>query len=67
MHFFNCKLNKKNNVFFYFRGPNDERFGPRFFPTNDLYCHEYRKLARKVNAFNILMFLKFQNMPMRNE
>ena len=19
------------------RGPNDERFGPRFFPTNDLY------------------------------
>ncbi|XP_023344677.1 purine nucleoside phosphorylase isoform X2 [Eurytemora carolleeae] len=30
------------------RGPNDERFGPRFFPTNDLYCHEYRKLARKV-------------------
>ena len=30
------------------RGPNDERFGPRFFPTNDLYCHEYRQLARNV-------------------
>jgi len=30
------------------RGPNDERFGPRFFPTNDLYCKQYRDLARQV-------------------
>jgi len=30
------------------RGPNDERFGPRFFPTNDLYNKEYRDLAREV-------------------
>lgn len=30
------------------RGPNDERFGPRFFPTNDLYCQKFRQLARKV-------------------
>ena len=63
MHFFLIVSLLKRITFFYFRGPNDERFGPRFFPTNDLYCHEYRKLARKVNAFNILMFLKFHNMP----
>jgi len=30
------------------RGPNDERFGPRFFPCNDLYDADYRKFARKV-------------------
>jgi len=30
------------------RGPNDERFGPRFFPTNDLYCKQYRDLAKQV-------------------
>jgi purine-nucleoside phosphorylase len=30
------------------RGPNDERFGPRFFPCNDLYNAHYRVLARKV-------------------
>jgi len=30
------------------RGPNDERFGPRFFPCNDLYNHTYRNMARKV-------------------
>eukprot|EP00091_Calanus_sinicus_P017676 TRINITY_DN3824_c0_g1_i1.p1 TRINITY_DN3824_c0_g1~~TRINITY_DN3824_c0_g1_i1.p1 ORF type:complete len:207 (-),score=45.68 TRINITY_DN3824_c0_g1_i1:68-640(-) len=30
------------------RGPNDERFGPRFFPTNDLYNKRYRDLARQV-------------------
>jgi len=30
------------------RGPNDEKFGPRFFPTNDLYRKEFRDLARKV-------------------
>jgi len=30
------------------RGPNDERFGPRFFPCNDLYNSDYRYLARKV-------------------
>merc|ERR1712013_212946 len=30
------------------RGPNDERFGPRFFPTNDLYNKTYRDMARKV-------------------
>jgi len=30
------------------RGPNDERFGPRFFPCNDLYNADYRYLARKV-------------------
>ena len=29
-------------------GPNDERFGPRFFPTNDLYNKEYREIARLV-------------------
>ena len=30
------------------RGPNDERFGPRFFHCNDLYNADYRSLARKV-------------------
>jgi purine-nucleoside phosphorylase len=30
------------------RGPNDERFGPRFFPCNDLYTTAYRHLARRV-------------------
>jgi len=30
------------------RGPNDERFGPRFFPTNDLYRKEFRDVARRV-------------------
>lgn len=30
------------------RGPNDERFGPRFFPTNDLYRKEFRDAARRV-------------------
>jgi len=32
------------------RGPNEEKFGPRFFPTNDLYNVEYRKLAKKVGS-----------------
>jgi len=32
------------------RGPNEEKFGPRFFPTNDLYDAEYRKTARKVGS-----------------
>ena len=32
------------------RGPNDERFGPRFFPTNDLYNKRYRDLARQVGS-----------------
>ena len=30
------------------KGPNDDRFGPRFFPTNDLYNKTYRDMARKV-------------------
>lgn len=30
------------------RGPNDERFGPRFFPTNDIYRKEFRDVARRV-------------------
>jgi len=30
------------------RGPNDTKFGPRFFPTNDLYDPIYRKMARKL-------------------
>merc|ERR1719507_2102378 len=30
------------------RGPNDDRFGPRFFPTNDLYNKKYRDIARQV-------------------
>jgi len=30
------------------RGPNDERFGPRFFPCNDIYNTAYRKIARRV-------------------
>ena len=30
------------------KGPNDERFGPRFFPTNDLYNKKYRDIARQV-------------------
>jgi len=32
------------------RGPHDERFGPRFFPTNDLYSTTYRRMARKVGV-----------------
>ena len=31
-------------------GPNDERFGPRFFPTNDLYNKKYRDMGKKVKA-----------------
>merc|ERR1719334_1954942 len=30
------------------RGPNDDSFGPRFFPTNDLYNKRYRDMAREV-------------------
>ena len=30
------------------KGPNDEKFGPRFFPTNDLYNKKYRDIAREV-------------------
>jgi len=30
------------------KGPNDEKFGPRFFPTNDLYNKKYRDIARQV-------------------
>merc|ERR1719402_1310213 len=32
------------------RGPNEEKFGPRFFPTNDLYNTAYRKIAKKVGS-----------------
>jgi len=36
------------------RGPNEDKFGPRFFPTNDLYSADYRKLAKKVGrALNL--------------
>jgi len=30
------------------KGPNDDRFGPRFFPTNDLYNKTYRDIAQQV-------------------
>jgi len=30
------------------RGPNDNRFGPRFFPTNDLYNKAYRDMGKQV-------------------
>jgi purine-nucleoside phosphorylase len=30
------------------RGPNDERFGPRFFPCNDIYDPEYMKISKKI-------------------
>merc|ERR1711971_804054 len=30
------------------RGPNDDRFGPCFFPCNDIYNTDYRKMARRV-------------------
>ena len=30
------------------RGPNNERFGPRFFSTSDLYSKQYRDIAGKV-------------------
>jgi len=36
------------------RGPNDEKFGPRFFPTNDLYNPTWRKIAHKI-AFDMRM------------
>jgi len=36
------------------RGPNDEKFGPRFFPTNDLYNPAWRKIAHKI-AFDMRM------------
>lgn len=32
------------------RGPNEEKFGPRFFPTNDLYDSELRQIAKKVGS-----------------
>ena len=31
------------------RGPNDSRFGPRFFPTSDLYSTSLRDSAKEVN------------------
>eukprot|EP00088_Acartia_fossae_P027596 TRINITY_DN2833_c0_g1_i10.p1 TRINITY_DN2833_c0_g1~~TRINITY_DN2833_c0_g1_i10.p1 ORF type:complete len:334 (-),score=70.17 TRINITY_DN2833_c0_g1_i10:856-1818(-) len=30
------------------RGPNDDRFGDRFFPVNDMYDRELRELAREL-------------------
>jgi len=30
------------------RGPNDERFGDRFFPVNDIYSKELRDLAKEL-------------------
>ena len=30
-------------------GPNDNRFGPRFFPTNDLYNKKYRDIGKQVS------------------
>ena len=30
------------------RGPNDSRFGPRFFPANDLYHKKYRDCGKQV-------------------
>merc|ERR1711997_382436 len=30
------------------RGPNDQRFGPRFFPTNDLYNKKFRDIGKQV-------------------
>jgi len=30
------------------RGPNDSRFGPRFFPTNDLYNKQFRDIGKQV-------------------
>jgi len=36
------------------RGPNDVRFGPRFFPTNDLYNPVWRRIAHKI-AFDMRM------------
>lgn len=30
------------------RGPNDERFGPRFFSTTDAYTKQYRDIAKQV-------------------
>ena len=29
-------------------GPNDPRFGPRFFPTNDLYNKKFRDIGKQV-------------------
>jgi xanthosine phosphorylase len=29
---------------YYFLGPNDERFGPRFVPINNIYAKKYRKI-----------------------
>ena len=29
-------------------GPNDQRFGPRFFPTNDLYNKKFRDIGKQV-------------------
>ena len=42
------------------KGPNDEKFGPRFFPTNDLYNKKYRDIARQVSTTRqeSLKFLK---------
>lgn len=40
--------NFSNDVHHYFVGPNDNRFGPRFFPTNDLYNKAYRDMGKQV-------------------
>ena len=34
------------------RGPNDSRFGPRFFPANDLYHKKYRDCGKQVQQDN---------------
>jgi len=41
------------------RGPSDEQFGPRFFPTNDLYNKEYRDIAKQVQT--IQDYIKIDN------
>ena len=35
-----------------FRGVNDERFGPRFFPTNHVYSDKALQKARQVKQRN---------------
>ena len=39
---------KSSRLLSHFAGPNDNRFGPRFFPTNDLYNKAYRDLGKQV-------------------
>ena len=46
----------------FFRGPNDDRFGDRFFPVNDLYSKDLRDLGKKVTINPNIYFLGYKTL-----